>query len=132
MGQGTSGRSADWGAGSVRIALLGGAAAIVVAVAVALVLAGVTSGEVAATVLFLPVFAAGFLGGRPAGYGAAVLATAAYVALRRADLADAGAPQAAALVVTRAVAYGVAAHAGHRARALVRAVDRELVIRVYS
>lgn len=123
MGQGTSGRSADWGAGSVRIALLGGAAAIVVAVAVALVLAGVTSGEVAATVLFLPVFAAGFLGGRPAGYGAAVLATAAYVALRRADLADAGAPQAAALVVTRAVAYGVAAHAGHRARALVPATD---------
>src|SRR5690606_24270 len=98
MGQGTSGRSADWGAGSVRIALLGGAAAIVVAVAVALVLAGVTSGEVAATVLFLPVFAAGFLGGRPAGYGVAALATAAYVALRRADLADAGAPQAAALV----------------------------------
>ncbi|HEX6417550.1 MAG TPA: hypothetical protein VFZ77_03610, partial [Acidimicrobiales bacterium] len=112
-------RLAGLSAGNARGALLGAASLAVVAVAVTLVITGVTSGEVAATVLFLPVFAAGLLGGRRVGYAAAALATLAYVGLRRADLAAAGAASAGVLTLTRAGAYLVAGHVGALAQALV-------------
>ncbi|HKY67430.1 MAG TPA: hypothetical protein VJM49_13705, partial [Acidimicrobiales bacterium] len=80
----------------------------------ALVLAvlGVTSAEVAATVLFLPVFAAGLLGGRVAGYVAAGVATVLYLVLRGGDLSGAGLASAGVMALTRAAAYGVAGHVG--------------------
>jgi hypothetical protein len=119
MGQGMSDRLAGLSGGNARGALLGAASLAVVGVAVALLITGVTSGEVAATVLFLPVFAAGLLGGRRVGYAAAAVATLAYVGLRRADLAAAGAASAGVLTLTRAGAYLVAGHVGALAQALV-------------
>ena len=119
MGQGLTDRLTGLRAGNARGVLLGAASLIVVILAVALVLAGVTSGEVAATVLFLPVFAAGFMAGRTAGYGAAVVATLVYVALRREDLTSAGAASSGVLTLTRAGAYLVAGHVGALAQVLV-------------
>ncbi|HEX6417499.1 MAG TPA: hypothetical protein VFZ77_03355 [Acidimicrobiales bacterium] len=121
MGQGTNDRLAGLSAGNARAALLGAVSLAVVAVALALAVTGVTSGEIAATLLFLPVFAAGLLGGRPAGYAAAAGCTVAYVALRRADLTAAGAANAGVLTLTRAGAYVVAGHVGALAQALVPA-----------
>lgn len=123
MGQGLSDRFTGPGAGSARGTLLGAATVLVAVVVVVLLLAGVANGEVAATALFLPVFAAGVLHGRPAGYGAAALATVAYVALRSADLSAAGAASAGVLVLTRAGAYLVAGHVGALARVLVPGGD---------
>ena len=74
------------------------------------------NGEVVATAMFLPVFAAALFGGRTAGFVTAVAATALYVALRRPDLEAAGTANAAVLVVTRGIAYGVAAQIGALAR----------------
>ncbi|HEX5947012.1 MAG TPA: hypothetical protein VFY82_12070, partial [Acidimicrobiales bacterium] len=119
MGQGLTDRLTGLRAGNARGVLLGAASLIVVILAVALVLAGVASGEVAATVLFLPVFAAGFMAGRTAGYGAAVVATLVYVALRRDDLTSAGAASSGVLTLTRAAAYLVAGHVGALAQVLV-------------
>ncbi|HEX6424869.1 MAG TPA: hypothetical protein VFZ79_15405 [Acidimicrobiales bacterium] len=119
MGQGMTDRLAGLSAGNARGALLGAASLAVVVVAVGLVVTGVTSGEVAATILFLPVFAAGLFGGRGVGYAAAAIATVAYVGLRRADLAAAGAASAGVLTLTRASAYLVAGHVGALAQALL-------------
>ncbi|MBN2624093.1 MAG: hypothetical protein JXA83_12015, partial [Acidimicrobiales bacterium] len=119
MGQATTDRFTGLGAVNAQSALLGAASLVVVIVALALVLLGVTSGEVAATVLFLPVFAAGVLGGRPAGYAAAGVATLLYVALRKSDLSSAGMASAGVLTLTRAAAYGVAGHVGTLARVLL-------------
>src|SRR5688500_18191137 len=102
MGQATNSRFTGLSASNARAAVLGGVSLVVVAVALALVLTGVTSGEVAATLLFLPVFAAGFLGGRRVGYVGAVVAVLVYLALRRSDLASAGAANAGVLALTRA------------------------------
>lgn len=118
MGQAMTDRLTGLRAGNARGALLGAASLVVVAVAVALVLAGVTSGEVAATVLFLPVFAAGFVGGRPAGYAGAAVATLLYIAVRRDDLSSAGVASAGVLTLTRAAAYLVVGHVGALAQAL--------------
>ena len=119
MGQALTGRFSGLSAGSARGALLGAASVVVVGVAVGLVATGVTSGEVAATMLFLPVFAAGLLGGRPAGYAGAVVATVLYAMLRRSDLASVGGASAGVLVLTRAGAYLVAGHVGSLAQALL-------------
>jgi hypothetical protein len=116
MGQASNVTRAAPGAGNAQAALLGVASLVVVAVVVALVAAGVTSGEIAATVLFLPVFAAGLLGGRTSGYVAAVVATLLFVAIRRADMADAGLASSGALILARAAAYAVAGHAGAAAQ----------------
>jgi hypothetical protein len=123
MGQALTDRLTGLSAGNARGALLGSATLVVAAVAVALVLAGVTTGEVAATALFLPVFGAGVLGGRPAGYAGAAVATLVYVALRRTDLASAGAASAGVLTLTRAAAYLVAGHVGALAQALMPGAD---------
>jgi hypothetical protein len=118
MGQAMTDRFTGLRAGNARGALLGAASFVVVVVAVALVLAGVTSGEVAATVLFLPVFAAGFVGGRTVGYVGAAVATALYIAVRRDDLSSAGVASAGVLTLTRAAAYVVVAHVGALAQLL--------------
>jgi hypothetical protein len=119
MGQAMTSRFTGLSAGQARGALAGAAAAVVCIVAIGLALSGVASGEVAATLLFLPVFGAGLLGGRRAGYLAAGLATVAYVALRREDLSSAAAASAGVLTLTRAGAYAVAGHVGGLAQALV-------------
>jgi hypothetical protein len=92
---------------------------LVATVAVGLVAAGVDRVEVVATVLFVPVFAAGLLVGRSAGLVAAAAATIVYLALRSADVDDAGVSSVGLLAVTRAAAYAVAAEVGLRARPLV-------------
>ena len=102
-----------------RGALLGAAAVAVVAVALVLAATGVASGEVVATLLFLPVFAAGLMLGRTAGYGAAALATLVYVLLRRSDLSGAGLASAGVLTLARGGAYAVAGHVGSLAQTLV-------------
>jgi hypothetical protein len=118
MGQAMTNRFAGLGAGSARLVLATAASVAVAAIALVLLGLGIASGEVVATVLFLPVFVAALYGGRPAGFVAAAGALTVYVAARRADLEAAGAANAVALAVTRGVAYGVAAHIGARARAL--------------
>ena len=105
--------------GTARGALLGAAAVAVVAVAVVLAATGVAGGEIVATLLFLPVFAAGLLAGRNAGYGAAAVATLLYVLLRRSDLSGAGLANAGVLTLARAGAFAVAGHVGGLAQALV-------------
>jgi hypothetical protein len=112
MGQTLTGRLAGQNAGSARAILVVVATAVVGIVAGGLQAAGVASGEVLATALFLPVFAAALFGGRTAGLVTAFAATALYVALRRFDLEAAGTANAAVLVVTRGIAYAVAAHIG--------------------
>ena len=119
MGEALTDRFTGLSAGNARGALLGAATLVVAAVALALVLTGVTTGEVAATALFLPVFAAGVLGGRGAGYAGAAVATLAYVALRRGDLSSAGPASGGVLTLTRAGAYLVAGHVGALARSLL-------------
>ncbi len=121
MGQAMASRYTGLNAGRSRAALVGAALFLVGIVSLALMVAGVASGEVAATLLFVPVFAAGLMGGRGAGYGAAALATVAYVALRREDLSSAAAASAGVLTLTRAGAYAVAGHVGSLARALAPA-----------
>jgi hypothetical protein len=118
MGQAMASRFTGLSAGQARGALVGAAAAVVCVVAIGLALSGVASGEVAATLLFLPVFAAGLLGGRRAGYLAAGVAAVVYVALRRDDLSSAAAASAGVLTLTRAGAYVVAGHIGGLAQAL--------------
>jgi hypothetical protein len=121
MGQAMTDRLSGLNTGNARGALLGAAALAVVAVALVLTVTGVARGEVVATLLFLPVFAAGLLAGRTAGYGAAGVATAAYVLLRRGDLSGAGLANAGVLTLTRAGAYVVAGHVGALARKFVGA-----------
>ena len=123
MGQATTDRLSGLSTGNARGALLGAAALAIAAVALVLTVTGVAAGEVVATLLFLPVFAAGLLAGRTAGYGAAAVATAVYVVLRRGDLSGAGLASAGVLTLTRAGAYVVAGHVGALARALVGAGD---------
>ena len=119
MGQAMTDRLTGLSTGNARGALLGAASVAVVAVALVLAATGVASGEVVATLLFLPVFAAGLMVGRTAGYGAAGLATLVYVLLRRSDLSGAGLANAGVLTLARAGAYGVAGHVGALAQMLV-------------
>ena len=123
MGQAMTDRLSGLSTGNARGALLGAAALAVVAVALVLTVTGVAAGEVVATLLFLPVFAAGLLAGRTAGYGTAAVATAVYVLLRRGDLSGAGVANAGVLTLTRAGAYAVAGHVGALARTFVGAGD---------
>jgi hypothetical protein len=123
MGQAMTSRFTGLSAGNARVAVLGAVSLVVVCVALGLVLTGVATGEVAATLLFLPVFAAGFLGGRTAGYLGAVVATVVYVALRRSDLADAGIASAGILSLTRAGAYVVVGHVGALGQTLLPSGD---------
>ena len=119
MGQAMTARLTGLGAGNARGALLGAATITVVAVSLLLTLLGVTSAEVVATLLFLPVFAAGLLAGRTAGYATAGVATLLYLTLRSGDLSGAGIASAGVMALTRAAAYGVAGHVGGLARTLV-------------
>ena len=102
-----------------RALLVLAVAAVVATVAAGLVLADVDRVEVVATLLFVPVFAAGLLGGRSAGWLTAGAATVVYLALRAADVDDAGVASVGLLALTRAVAYAVAAEVGVRAQPLV-------------
>ncbi|HKA83574.1 MAG TPA: hypothetical protein VKD21_06910 [Acidimicrobiales bacterium] len=96
------------------------AVALVVAiVAAGLVAAGVDRVEVVATLLFVPVFAAGLIVGRSAGWLAAAVAAVVYLALRSADVDDAGMASIGVLALTRAAAYAVAAEVGLRAQPIV-------------
>ena len=107
-----------------RALLVLAVAAVVAVVAVGLVAADVDRVEVVATLLFVPVFAAGLIVGRSAGWLAAGVATVVYVALRSADMDDAGAASVGLLALTRAVAYAVAAEVGLRAQPLVDRLSR--------
>jgi hypothetical protein len=98
--------------------------AVVAAVAVGLLAAGADRVEVVATLLFIPVFAAGLFAGRSAAWVAAAVATIVYLALRSADVDDAGIASVALLAVTRAVAYAVAAEVGLRAQPVVDRLAR--------
>jgi hypothetical protein len=93
--------------------------AVVAIVGAGLVLAGVDRVEVVATLLFVPVFAAGLVVGRSAGLLTAAIAAVVYLALRAADVDDAGVASVGLLTLTRAVAYAVAAEVGVRAQPLV-------------
>ena len=118
MGQAMTDRLSSLSPTNARGALLGAAACAAVVVALVLAALGVAGGEVAATILFLPVFAAGLYAGRTAGYGAAAVATVAYVMLRRSDLSGAGVASAGVVVLARAAAYAVAGHVGALAQVL--------------
>ncbi|HKE72871.1 MAG TPA: hypothetical protein VKB57_04620, partial [Acidimicrobiales bacterium] len=124
MGQGLTDRFSGLTAGNARVALATAAAAVVAVVCAALAVAGVAAGEIVATALFLPVFVLALMGGRALGFLGAAAATAAYVLVRRADLADAGGA-AVALVLARGGAYAVAAHIGGVARDLSGASPAE-------
>jgi hypothetical protein len=102
-----------------RALLVLAVAAVVAIVAAGLVLAGVDRVEVVATLLFVPVFAAGLVVGRSAGLLTAAIAAVVYLALRAADVDDAGVASVGLLALTRAVAYAVAAEVGVRAQPLV-------------
>jgi hypothetical protein len=102
-----------------RALLVLAVAAVVTIVAAGLVLAGVDRVEVVATLLFVPVFAAGLLVGRSAGLLTAAIAAVVYLALRAADVDDAGVASVGLLALTRAIAYAVAAEVGVRAQPLV-------------
>ena len=102
-----------------RVLLVLAVALVVAIVAFGLVVAGVDRAEIVATLLFVPVFAAGLAVGRSAGWLAAAVATIVYVALRSADVEDAGMSSVALLTLTRLVAYAVAAEVGVRAHPLV-------------
>jgi hypothetical protein len=93
--------------------------AVVAIVGAGLVVAGVDRVEVVATLLFVPVFAAGLAVGRSAGLVTAGVATVVYLALRAADVDDAGMASVGLLALTRAAAYAVAAEVGVRAQPLV-------------
>ena len=102
-----------------RALLVLAVAAVVAIVAAGLVLAGVDRVEVVATLLFVAVFAAGLVVGRSAGLVTAAIAAVVYLALRAADVDDAGVASLGLLVLTRAAAYAVAAEVGVRAQPLV-------------
>jgi hypothetical protein len=104
---------------AARALLMLAVALMVAVVAAGLVAAGVDRVEVVATLLFVPVFAAGLIVGRSAGLLAAAVATVVYLALRSADVDDAGMASIGALALTRAAAYAVAAEVGLRAQPLV-------------
>ncbi|MFP3900448.1 MAG: hypothetical protein ACLFXM_06310 [Acidimicrobiia bacterium] len=102
-----------------RQALLASVATIVLIVAGALAASGVQPIEVAATVLVVPIFAAGLLGGPALGFTAALVAVVAYAVLRQVDVDDAGLVGVAALVGARAATYAVVAHVGHLSERVV-------------
>jgi hypothetical protein len=102
-----------------RALLVLAVATVVTIVAAGLVLTGVDRVEVVATLLFVPVFAAGLVVGRSAGLLTAAIAAVVYLALRSADVDDAGVASVGLLTLTRAVAYAVAAEVGVRAQPLV-------------
>lgn len=102
-----------------RQALLASVATIVLIVAGALAASGVQPIEVAATVLVVPIFAAGLLGGHALGFTAALVAVVAYAVLRQVDVDDAGLVGVAALVGARAATYAVVAHVGHLSERVV-------------
>jgi hypothetical protein len=102
-----------------RVLLVLAVALVVAIVAFGLVVAGVDRAEIVATLMFVPVFAAGLAVGRSAGWLAAAVATIVYVAMRSADVEDAGMSSVALLTLTRLVAYAVAGEVGVRARPLV-------------
>jgi hypothetical protein len=102
-----------------RALLVLAVAAVVAIVAAGLVVADVDRVEVVATLLFVPVFAAGLVVGRSAGLVTAGVATVVYLALRAADVDDAGLASVGLLALTRAAAYAVAAEVGVRAQPLV-------------
>jgi hypothetical protein len=107
------------GAGSARALVLGGAAVAVLVVSSLLVVTGVDTVETVATLLVIPVFGVALYFGRGLGFGAAAVATGIYVVLRRPDYGETGSVSFALLIVTRAIAYSIVAHAGAWARTLV-------------
>ena len=107
------------GAGSARALVLGGVALAVLVVSALLVVTGVDTVETVATLLVVPVFGVALYLGRGLGFGAAAVATGIYVVLRRPDYGETGSVSFAVLIVTRAVAYSIVAHAGAWARTLV-------------
>jgi hypothetical protein len=110
------GRLREHGAGALLVLAV---ALVVAIVAAGLVAADVDRVEIVATLLFIPVFAAGLIVGRSAGWLAAAVATVVYLALRSADVDDAGMASIGLLTLTRAAAYAVAAEVGLRAQPLV-------------
>jgi hypothetical protein len=110
------GRLREYGARALVVLAI---AAVVAAVAAGLMVADIDRVEVVATLLFIPVFAAGLVVGRSAGWIAAAVATIVYLALRSADVDDAGVASVGLLAITRGAAYAVAAEVGLRARPLV-------------
>jgi hypothetical protein len=118
MGMPGNARLGRWREHGARALLVLAVAVVVAIVAVGLVAADVDRVEVVATLLFVPVFAAGLVAGRSAGWVAAALATIVYLALRSADVDAAGVSSVGLLAVTRAVAYAVAAEVGVRAQPL--------------
>jgi hypothetical protein len=119
MGMPVTERLGSVRAPAARALVLVAVSVVVAAVAAVLVLLGVDRAEIIATLLFVPVFAAGLLVGSPPGWIAAGAATVVYVALRSAELAEAGIGGFGVLALTRAAAYAVAAQMGVRAQALV-------------
>jgi hypothetical protein len=95
-----------------RQALLASVATIVFIVAGALAASGVQPIEVVATLLVVPVFAAGLLRGRPLGLMTALAAVVAYTVMRQLDVDDAGIASVAVLVLARAGTYAIVAHVG--------------------
>src|SRR5262245_23886873 len=106
MGQGLTDRFSGLSTGSGRAALATAAAAVVLVVCAVLAAAGVATGEIVATALFLPVFLAAMFVGPTVGLVAAAGATAVYALTRRADLADAGGA-AVVVIAARGLAYVV-------------------------
>ena len=123
MGQAMTNRLTGLSATNARLVVTTAASVVVFLVAGVLAAAGMADGEVVATVLFLPVFVVALYAGRPAGFVAAALALAVYVAVRKDDLQAAATASAVMLATTRGVAYAVAAHLGGRARDLIGSAD---------
>jgi hypothetical protein len=119
MGMPGSARTSRWREHGARALVVLAISAVVAAVAVGLMAAGIDRVEVVATLLFVPVFAAGLFAGRRVGWLAAAVATIVYLALRSADVNDAGLASVLLLAMTRAVAYTVAAEVGLRAQPVV-------------
>jgi hypothetical protein len=115
-GNARRGRLRELGARALLVLAVG---AVVAIVGAGLVVAGVDRVEVVATLLFVPVFAAGLVVGRSAGLVTAGVAAVVYLALRAADVDDAGMASVGLLALTRAAAYAVAAEVGVRAQPLV-------------
>jgi hypothetical protein len=115
-GNARTGRLREHGARALLVLAVG---AVVAIVAAGLVVAGVDRVEVMATLLFVPVFAAGLVVGRSAGLLTAGAATVVYLALRAADVDDAGMASVGLLALTRAAAYAIAAEVGVRAQPVV-------------
>ncbi|HEX8804203.1 MAG TPA: hypothetical protein VF743_08415, partial [Acidimicrobiales bacterium] len=115
-------RFARLGSQNAQLAVLGCAAAVVLAVSAVLVAVGVDNVEIIATVLVVPVFAVALYLGRLPGLAAGALATGVYGVLRRPDLDATGAASFGVLIVTRAVAYGIVAYAGAWVRDVLAAL----------